>query len=99
MRGTGFEIVGVIRSLGNSQVNDQEMQRDNRKIYIPITTLKQFSGTQAVEAIIFKVPDERPRPRETEAKALLKRAPTAASRTSASEHRRGDRACAQRRWT
>ncbi|MBX7185895.1 MAG: ABC transporter permease [Vicinamibacteria bacterium] len=76
MRGTRFEIVGVIRSLGNGQVNDQEMQRDNRKIYIPITTLqKQFSGTRAVEAIIFKVPDESALAHgETEAKALLKRA-------------------------
>lgn len=76
MRGTRFEIVGVIRSLGNGQVNDQEMQRDNRKIYVPITTLqKQFSGSSAVEAIIFKVPDEAALTHgETEAKALLKRA-------------------------
>jgi putative ABC transport system permease protein len=76
MRGTRFEIVGVIRSLGNGQVNDQEMERDNRKIYVPITTLqKQFSGSNAVEAIIFKVPDEKAlTPGETEAKALLKRA-------------------------
>ena len=76
VRGTRFEIVGVIRSLGNGQVNDQEMQRDNRKIYVPITTLqKQFSGSTAVEAIIFKVPDEKALAHgETEAKALLKRA-------------------------
>ena len=76
MRGTRFEIVGVIRSLGNGQVNDQEMQQDNRKIYVPITTLqKQFSGSSAVEAIIFKVPDEAALTHgETEAKALLKRA-------------------------
>ena len=76
MRGTRFEIVGVIRSLGNGQVNDQEMQRDNRKIYVPITTLqKQFSGSSAVDAIIFKVPDEAALTHgETEAKALLKRA-------------------------
>ncbi len=76
MRGTRFEIVGVIRSLGNGQVNDQEMQQDNRKIYVPITTLqKQFSGSTAVEAIIFKVPDEAALTHgETEAKALLKRA-------------------------
>jgi putative ABC transport system permease protein len=76
MRGTRFEIVGVVRSLGNGQVNDQEMERDNRKIYVPITTLqKQFSGSSAVEAIIFKVPDEASLTHgETEAKALLKRA-------------------------
>ncbi len=76
MRGTRFEIVGVIRSLGNGQVNDQEMERDNRKIYVPITTLqKQFSGSTAVEAIIFKVPDEAALTHgETEARALLKRA-------------------------
>lgn len=76
IRGTRFEIVGVIRSLGNGQVNDQEMQRDNLKIYVPITTLqKQFSGSNAVEAIVFKVPDEQALTHgETEAKALLKRA-------------------------
>jgi putative ABC transport system permease protein len=76
MRGTRFEIVGVIRSLGNGQVNDQEMERDNRKIYVPITTLqRQFSGSSAVEAIIFKVPDEAALTHgETEARALLKRA-------------------------
>ncbi len=76
IRGTRFEIVGVIRSLGNGQVNDQEMQRDNLKIYVPITTLqKQFSGSNAVEAIVFKVPDEQALTHgETEANALLKRA-------------------------
>lgn len=76
VRGTRFEIVGVIRSLGNGQVNDQEMQRDNLKIYVPITTLqKQFSGSTAVEAIIFKVADEKALTHgETEAGALLKRA-------------------------
>lgn len=76
IRGTRFEIVGVIRSLGNGQVNDQEMQRDNLKIYVPITTLqKQFSGSNAVEAIVFKVPDELALTHgETEANALLKRA-------------------------
>jgi len=76
IRGTRFEIVGVIRSLGNGQVNDQEMQRDNLKIYVPITTLqKQFSGSSAVEAIVFKVPDEQALTHgETEANALLKRA-------------------------
>ena len=76
VRGSRFEIVGVIRSLGNGQVNDDEMERDNRKVYIPITTLqKQFVGSQAVEAIVFKVADERQlKHGETEAKALLRRA-------------------------
>lgn len=76
VRGTRFEIVGVIRALGNGQVNDDEMERDNRKIYIPITTLqKQFVGSQAVEAIVFKVGDETAlKHGETEAKALLRRA-------------------------
>ncbi len=76
VRGTRFQIVGVIRSLGNGQVNDDEMERDNRKIYVPITTLqKQFVGTSAVEAVVFKVPDETAlKHGETEAKALLKRA-------------------------
>ena len=47
VRGARFQIVGVIRSLGNGQVNDDEMERDNRKIYIPITTLqKQFVGIE-----------------------------------------------------
>ncbi|MBK5257006.1 MAG: ABC transporter permease [Vicinamibacteria bacterium] len=76
VRGTRFHIVGVIRSLGNGTVNDRDMQEDNRKIYIPITTLqRQFAGSSAVEAIIFKVPDESALTHgETEAKALLKRA-------------------------
>lgn len=76
VRGTRFQIVGVIRSLGNGQVNDQEMRRDIRKIYIPITTLqKHLAGNRNVEAIIFKVGNESELTHgETEAKALLKRA-------------------------
>ncbi len=76
VRGTRFHIVGVIRSLGNGTVNDRQMREDNRKIFVPITTLqKQFAGSSAVEAIIFKVADESALTHgETEAKALLKRA-------------------------
>ena len=76
VRGTRFHIVGVIRSLGNGTVNDRQMREDNRKIFVPITTLqKQFAGSSAVEAIIFKVPDESAlKHGETEAKALLRRA-------------------------
>ena len=38
IRGVRFRIVGVLRSLGNNQVNDDEMERDNSKVYIPLTT-------------------------------------------------------------
>lgn len=76
VRGVRFRIVGVIRSLGSSQVNDDDMERDNHKIYIPITTLQQhFVGGDAVQAVLFKAGDPKTLAHaETEATALLRRA-------------------------
>ena len=36
--GVRFRMVGVLKRLGNRQVQDGEMERDNMKIYIPLTT-------------------------------------------------------------
>ncbi len=75
IRGVRFEIVGVLRSLGTRQVDDDEMRRDNLKIYVPITTLqKHFVGSDAVGAYVFKVADpEKLTDAEKEAEALLRR--------------------------
>jgi putative ABC transport system permease protein len=75
IRGVRFQIVGVLRSLGTRQVDDDEMRRDNLKIYVPITTLqKHFVGNDGVGAIVFKVADpEKLGVAETEATALLRR--------------------------
>jgi putative ABC transport system permease protein len=75
IRGVRFQIVGVLRSLGTDQVNDPEMEKDNSKIYIPITTLqKHFTGDDSVAAYVFKVKDKDAlRDGEKEAGALLRR--------------------------
>jgi putative ABC transport system permease protein len=75
IRGVRFQVIGVIRSLGNEQVNDDEMTRDNSKIYIPLTTMQTyFTGTDAVNYYVFKVGDiESLKNGEKEATALLRR--------------------------
>lgn len=75
IRGVRFRVVGVLRSLGNRQVDDDEMRRDNSKVYVPITTVqKHFTGSDAVEAYVFKVKDpETLADGQTEAEALLRR--------------------------
>lgn len=75
VRGVRFRVVGVIRALGNSQVDDDDMRRDNSKIYIPITTMqKHFTGTDAVHAYVFKVKDlDTLQNGQKEAEALLRR--------------------------
>jgi putative ABC transport system permease protein len=75
IRGVRFRIVGVLRSLGNNQVNDDEMRRDNSKIYIPLPTLqKHFTGGDSVQAYVFKAREpERLAEAESEAGALLRR--------------------------
>jgi len=75
IRGVRFRVVGVLRSLGSNQVDDPEMRRDNRKVYVPITTAqKYFTGTQAVHAYAFKVADLlRLSEAQKEAEALLRR--------------------------
>jgi putative ABC transport system permease protein len=75
IRGTRFRIVGVLRSLGSNQVQDDEMAKDNSKVYLPLSTLqKHFTGSDAVQAYAFKVKDpERLALGQKEAEALLRR--------------------------
>lgn len=75
IRGARFQIVGVLRSLGSNQVNDDGMVRDNSKVYVPLTTLqKHFTGTDVVQAYVFKVTDpERLTDGQKEVEALLRR--------------------------
>lgn len=75
IRGVRFRIVGTIRALGNRQVNDDDMRRDNSKVWIPLTTMqKQFTGSDAVHAYMFKVKDVGQLTNgQTEAEALLRR--------------------------
>jgi len=75
IRGVRFRVVGVIRSLGNEQVDDDEMRQDNSKIYIPLTTMqKHFTGSDSAQAFMFKVRDiESLKDGQKEAEALLRR--------------------------
>jgi putative ABC transport system permease protein len=75
IRGVRFRVVGVLRSLGSRQVDDDGMRRDNSKVYLPITTMqKHFTGTQAVHGFVFKVADyERAIDGQKEVEALLRR--------------------------
>ena len=55
IRGVRFRIVGVLRHFGTHQVNDDEMRRDNSKVYIPLTTAqKYFLGEDTVHAWAFQ---------------------------------------------
>jgi putative ABC transport system permease protein len=75
IRSVRFRVVGVVRQLGSNQVNDDEMEKDNHRLYIPITTMqKHFLGTRDVHGYVFKVRDlERAAEGEKEVKALLRR--------------------------
>jgi putative ABC transport system permease protein len=74
IRGMRFRIVGVLKKFGNNQVNDGEMERDNSKIYIPLSTAqKYFVGTDTVHAWAFKADPEKVGDAETEAEALMRR--------------------------
>jgi putative ABC transport system permease protein len=75
MRGVRFRIVGVLRKLGSSQVNDDDMERDNAKVYLPLSTMqKYFFGDDAVMAYALRVKDlEQLQNGEKEALALLRR--------------------------
>jgi putative ABC transport system permease protein len=75
IRGVRFRIVGVLRPLGSSEVNDDEMARDNSKVYLPLTTMqKHFLGGDAVQAYAFKVKDvDKLKDGQKEAEALLRR--------------------------
>jgi putative ABC transport system permease protein len=75
IKGVRFRIVGVLRSLGSNQVNDPEMERDNSKVYVPLSTAqKYFTGTDQVAAYAFQVDDlDRLADGQKEAEALLRR--------------------------
>jgi putative ABC transport system permease protein len=75
VKGVRFRIVGVLRALGNQEVNDPEMERDNSKIYVPLTTAqKYFTGTDVVNAYAFQVASaENLADGQKEAEALLRR--------------------------
>ncbi len=74
IRGVRFRIVGVLKQFGNRQVQDGEMERDNLKIYIPLSTAqKYFVGTDTVHAWAFKADPERMGDAQKEAEALMRR--------------------------
>jgi len=75
IRGVRFRVVGVLMSLGTDQVNDDEMAKDNSKVYVPLTTMqKHFLGNDSVMAYAFKVSDpEQLKDGQKEAEALLRR--------------------------
>ena len=74
IRGMRFRIVGVLKKFGNNQVNDGEMERDNAKIYIPLTTAQKFFvGTDTVHAWAFKAPPDKMDDAQKEAEALMRR--------------------------
>ena len=74
IRGMRFRIVGILKKFGNNQVNDGEMERDNSKIYIPLTTAqKYFVGTDTVHAWAFKADPEKMGDAQKEAEALMRR--------------------------
>ena len=74
IRGVRFRIVGVLKHFGNNQVGDDEMERDNSKVYIPITAAqKYFAGTDAVHAWAFQADPERLDDAKKEAEALVRR--------------------------
>jgi putative ABC transport system permease protein len=75
VRGVRFRVVGILRSLGSTQVQDDEMDKDNSKVYVPLTTMqKHFLGADTVHAFAFKVADpEKLTDGQKEAEALLRR--------------------------
>ena len=74
IRGVRFRVVGVLKHLGTDQVNDDEMERDNAKLYVPLTTAqKYFAGNDAVNAWAFQAPPEDLENAQKEAEALMRR--------------------------
>jgi len=74
IRGLRFRIVGVLKKFGNNQVQDDEMERDNSKIYIPLSTAQQyFVGKDTVHAWAFKADPEKMGDAQREAEALMRR--------------------------
>jgi putative ABC transport system permease protein len=75
VRGLRLRVVGVMRGLGSNQVNDDEMKKDNSKVYIPLSTMKKhMTGVDQVAYYAFKVKDtDKLTDGEKEAEALLRR--------------------------
>jgi putative ABC transport system permease protein len=75
IRGVRFRVVGVLSPLGSDQVDDDEMIKDNSRVYVPLSTLqKYFTGTDVVDAYAFKVRDPKTlTDAQKEAEALLRR--------------------------
>lgn len=72
--GVRFRIVGVLRHFGTRQVNDDEMRRDNSKVYIPLTTAqKYFLGEDLVHAWAFRADPLKLEDAQSEAEALMRR--------------------------
>jgi putative ABC transport system permease protein len=74
VRGVRFRVVGVLKHLGTEQVNDDDMERDNAKLYVPLTTAqKYFAGTDAVHAWAFQADPDDLENAQKEAEALMRR--------------------------
>jgi putative ABC transport system permease protein len=74
IRGVRFRVVGVLKHLGTDQVNDDEMERDNAKVYVPLSTAqKYFAGTDAVHAWAFQADPAELEDAQKEAEALMRR--------------------------
>jgi ABC-type antimicrobial peptide transport system permease subunit len=74
IRGVRFRVVGVLKHLGTDQVNDDEMERDNAKVYVPLSTAQQyFAGTDAVHVWAFQADPDDLENAEKEAEALMRR--------------------------
>ncbi len=74
IRGMRFRIVGVLKQFGNRQVGGGGLDRDNMKIYVPLTTAqKYFVGADTVHAWAFQADPARTDEAASEAEALLRR--------------------------
>jgi putative ABC transport system permease protein len=75
IRGVRLRVVGVLAALGSDEVDDEEMIKDNSRLYIPLSTAqKYFTGTDTVDAYAFKVKDTKTlTDAQKEAEALLRR--------------------------
>jgi putative ABC transport system permease protein len=74
VQGVRFRVVGVLKRFGNRQVQDGEMERDNSKIYIPLSTAqKHFIGKDTVHAWALKADPAKMGDAQKEAEALLRR--------------------------
>ena len=74
VRGVRFRVVGVLRHFGTRQVDDDEMRRDNSKVYIPITTAqKYFVGEDTVHAWALQADPLELEDAQGEAEALMRR--------------------------